>query len=137
MRFRFDIVGYVFLGIVVAIAIAAVVSGGGEVDATGTAAVPHFQLADVRVRFTDEPQISRGQDPMLVQEEYGTIPSIVSHLTVLTDENCQPDAEGVSHCRNCVQFETETGIEQATLRHHHRMAEEPCLTPGQHVEVVR
>ncbi|HEV2071998.1 MAG TPA: hypothetical protein VGR29_00005 [Thermomicrobiales bacterium] len=137
MRFRFDIVVYAFLGMAVAIAIAAVVSGSGEADATGSAAVPHYQRADVRVRCTDEPQISRGQDPMLVQEEYGTIPSTVSHLTILTDENCQPDAEGVSHCRNRVQFETATGIEQATLRHHHRMAEEPCFTPGQYVEVVR
>lgn len=137
MRFRFDIVVYGFLGIVVAIAMAAVISGGGEADATGSAAVPHYQLADVRVRFTNEPQISRGQDPILVQEEYGIIPASVTRLTVLTDENCQPDAEGVSHCRNRVQFETATGIKQATLRHHHRMAEEPCLTPGQNVDVVR
>ena len=137
MRFRFDIVVYGFLCIAVAIAIAAVVSRSGEADATGSAAVPHYQLADVRVRFTDEPPISRGQDPMLVQEEYGMIPASVTRLTVLTDENWQPDAEGVSHCRNRVQFETETGIEQVTLRHHHRMAEEPCLTPGQNVEVVR
>lgn len=103
----------------------------------GAATVPHFQLADVRVRITEDPVVSRGQDPVLVQLESGTIPEGVTAINVLTDENCQPDADGVSHCLNRVQFMTADGKGEAILRHHHKMAEEPCLTPGQNVELVR
>lgn len=72
-----------------------------------------------------------------MQHESGVIPPEVTHLTVLTDENCQPDPEGISHCRNRVQYETEEGTGEATLRHHHNMREEPCLAPGQRLELVR
>lgn len=98
--------------------------------------VPHYQDTMVQVRITDEAEVSRGQQPYLVQRESGTIPDDVAQLTVLTDENCQPDAEGVSHCLNRVRFTTANGDGEASLRHHHRMAEEPCLTPGQIVELV-
>jgi hypothetical protein len=108
---------------------------GGD-TATEPTAVPHFRTADVRVRITDGPEISRNQDPVYVQLEEGTIPSDVTLLTVLTDENCLPDADGVSHCLNRIEFETADGVQQAALRHHHNMAEEPCLTPGQTLELV-
>ena len=108
--------------------------GDAEVGSIGD--VPHFRMADIRVRITEEPQISRNQDPVYVQLESGVIPAGVTHLQVLTDENCQPDADGVSHRLNRVQFETEDGTGQAALRHHHRMWEEPCLTPGQTLELV-
>jgi hypothetical protein len=69
----------------------------------------------------------------LVELIEGTIPAGVERLTVLTDEDCVPDADGVSHCRNRVRFDGPQGAGEATLRHHHRMAEESCLTPGETV----
>jgi hypothetical protein len=128
------VIFFVIAAAVVALAAVRLVSTQDE--PAGTAAVPHFQDADVRVSITDGAQVSRGQDPMLVQLETGTIPDGVTHLTVLTDENCQPDADGVSHCRNRAQFTTPDGVQEVVLRHHHRMAEEPCLAPGQVVELV-
>lgn len=98
--------------------------------------VAHYQSASARVRITDAPQVSRGEQPYLVQLDSGTIPSGVTHLEVLSDENCQPDADGVSHCLNRVTFSTANGEGEAALRHHHRMSEEPCLTPGQTLELV-
>ena len=107
---------------------------GGE----ATGAQPHtFQSAPVlRVRVTDEPQVSRNQDPVLVQLESGTIPENATGITVLTDENCAPDKDGVSHCRNRIQVNTPDGAVEAVLRHHHNMAEEPCLAPGEQLVVV-
>jgi hypothetical protein len=99
--------------------------------------VPHFQTGEVRrVAITDGARVSRNQDPVYVQLIDGTIPAGVRNLTVLTDENCTPDADGISHCINRVQFETGQGIDQAVLQHHHRMSEESCLAPGEVVELA-
>ncbi|WP_263790029.1 hypothetical protein [Salinibacter sp.] len=51
---------------------------------------------------------------------------------VLSDRDCAPDADGVSHCLN----ELDLGARQITVRHHHRMGEVPCLRPGEIVTVV-
>ena len=95
------------------------------------------QIAAVRsVAFTDELQVSRGQGPVLVQLESGTIPADVTQLHILTDENCAPDQDGVSHCLNRVRFLSTEGWGEAVLRHHHRMIEEDCLVPGETVTIA-
>jgi hypothetical protein len=134
MSFRTCVTVFLVAAAVVAVVAIRVVTGSGS--AGNDPVIPHFGDADVRIRITADAQVSRGQDPMLVQLESGEIPAGVTHLTVLTDENCQPDADGVSHCRNRAQFSTLDGEREIVLRHHHRMAEEPCLAPGQVVELV-
>lgn len=62
----------------------------------------------------------------------GTIPADQSSATVLTDENCAPDPQGISHCRNTLDF----GGQQLTVQHHHKMSTTPCLTPGEKVQVL-
>jgi hypothetical protein len=128
----------VLLGtIVLVVVLAALARSGDPADPAPTAtAVPHFGTNAIEVRITDEAVVSRGQSPVLVQLETGTIPSDVTQLSVLTDENCQPDAEGVSHCLNRVMYSTSAGSGEAVLRHHHRMSEEPCLAPGQTLQLV-
>lgn len=54
--------------------------------------------------------------------------------TVLTDANCQPDRFGISHCLNVIRL---AGGGQITVRHDHRMANDPCLAPGETVRVRR
>jgi hypothetical protein len=99
--------------------------------------VPHFQTETVRrIAFTQDPIISRGQDPMWVQLEHGMIPDDVNQLFILTDEDCTPDADGVSHCLNRVRFQTAAGWGSASIRHHHKMSEESCLAPGEIVEIA-
>jgi hypothetical protein len=110
---------------------------GSNSNVADPTAVPHFRSSDVRVQITDDAVVSRNQDPVYVQLETGEIPADVTYLTVLTDEDCVPDADGVSHCLNRIEFETAGGTQTAGLRHHHKMAEEPCLTPGQTLELVR
>lgn len=62
----------------------------------------------------------------------GTIPTAPTMATVMSDENCAPDAQGVSHCRNRLRMED--GTEMA-VTHPHRMSEVPCLSPGEQVRV--
>jgi hypothetical protein len=132
-RIRLVLVSTIALIAVSLVVVFAPIADEPAVDPT---AVPHFRTADIRVQITEDPEISRNQDPVYVQLEQGTIPSDVSFLTVLTDDDCVPDADGVSHCLNRVEFERADGVQNAALRHHHKMAEEPCLTPGQTLELV-
>jgi hypothetical protein len=51
---------------------------------------------------------------------------------VRSDSNCQPDQQGVSHCLN----QLEIGSTTVMVRHHHKMSEVPCLTPGETVNIL-
>lgn len=51
---------------------------------------------------------------------------------MLTDTNCEPDADGVSHCLNDLQI----GNIIVTVRHHHQMHAVPCLSPGETVTLM-
>lgn len=62
----------------------------------------------------------------------GQIPPGAMTATVLTDTNCAPDADGVSHCLNDLQI----GNRVVTVQHHHNMAEVPCLSPGETVTLL-
>lgn len=62
----------------------------------------------------------------------GTIPARASLASVMTDEDCAPDAAGVSHCINKVRLQSGAVL---TVRHPHRMAQVPCMTPGERIRV--
>jgi hypothetical protein len=64
--------------------------------------------------------------------ESGSMPTGERAATVLTDSDCTPDAAGVSHCRNELRLGDGTVV---VARHSHRMAEVPCLSPGEEVLV--
>jgi hypothetical protein len=51
---------------------------------------------------------------------------------VVTDENCEPDAEGVSHCSNNIKLKNGKILR---VQHAHRMHEVPCLVPGEKVRL--
>lgn len=58
------------------------------------------------------------------------IPAAPVRATVLTDTGCEPDAHGASHCLN--RLRTAAG-DVIDVRNDHRLANEPCLAPGEHV----
>jgi hypothetical protein len=62
----------------------------------------------------------------------GQLPEGATTATVLTDANCAPDADGVSHCLNDLQV----GNVVITVQHHHAMASVPCLSPGETVTLM-
>jgi hypothetical protein len=62
----------------------------------------------------------------------GQLPSQAMQAVVQTDSNCQPDEHGVSHCLN----ELAVGESTIMVRHHHKMSDVPCLTPGETVTLL-
>jgi len=133
------IVAYAILGLMITlVAVTWVVDTQNEaVYSVDKTAVPHFQTAiESRRSITTDAVVSKSEDHVLVQIVSGTIPADVTRLTVVTDENCQPDQHGVSHCLNRVAYQSAQGIGEAVLRHNHRMTEVPCLAPGETVVLV-
>jgi hypothetical protein len=77
----------------------------------------------------DRPEKGAGAKVTTVQ----LIRGVVSHRTralVLTDNRCNPDMTGVSHCLNQMRLANGTVI---TVVHNHRMMDMPCLSPGERV----
>jgi hypothetical protein len=78
------------------------------------------------------PFMSETGSMLMASLERGRLPPGATRATVLTDANCQPDQDGVSHCLNELDF----GTVRAVVRHHHKMSEVPCLTPGEQVNIM-
>lgn len=62
----------------------------------------------------------------------GRIPGRPEGGTVLTDDDCAPDARGISRCVNRIRLGSGRRL---SVRHPHRMMEVPCLSPGELVRV--
>lgn len=95
----------------------------------------HQAPATVRtlaVYTAGEPAPSTNPRQMRARLVKGKLPSRQVTGTVLTDENCEPDATGLSRCRN--ELELPNG-RKLTVRHPHRMHDVPCMTPGETVRV--
>ena len=84
------------------------------------------------VYTADEPAPSTDPRQLSALIVKGKLPRRQVKATVLTDENCEPDATGLSRCRN--QLELRNG-RKLTVRHPHRMHDVPCMTPGETVRV--
>jgi hypothetical protein len=99
-------------------------------------AVSHFQPAGADARAVlviptgERLPHKPGVVPVVLAE--GTVPPHAVQARVLTDEDCAPDAAGVSHCLN--RFDV-AGVEIA-VRHSHRMHEVSCLSPGELVRLI-
>ncbi len=81
---------------------------------------PDAHIADLRPGFIQVDLVS------------GTAPRALVEGSVLSDSDCTPDAQGVSHCRNLIDY---AGA-RVEVRHHHKMTEEPCLSPTEAVNLM-
>jgi len=128
-----------------AVAVAAIVLTAGGSPVTPAASTPaahapgpdtsHQQPASVRslaVTTEGEPAPSTHPQRLRALLLNGRLPAGVVTATVLTDEDCAPDAQGVSHCRNKLRLPSGKTIE---VRHPHRMHDVACMTPGESVRV--
>jgi hypothetical protein len=78
------------------------------------------------------PFMSDAGSILMASLEQGKLSAGATRATVLTDANCQPDQDGISHCLNELNF----GSARVVVRHHHKMNEVPCLTPGEEVNIL-
>jgi hypothetical protein len=95
---------------------------------SGDASSPESQRTVV-VGLTETPSEAGELHGTLVA---GDLPEGAHEAEVLSDRDCAPDSEGISHCLN----ELDLGTNRITIRHHHRMGEVPCLRPGETVTVM-
>ncbi|MGZ4431211.1 MAG: hypothetical protein ACXVYV_06135 [Gaiellales bacterium] len=103
-------------------------AGGTSAQVSTAAALPRMVVA-----FRSMPAPSRpgaALHVMLAAPQAAVAPQTG---IVLSDEACTPDAAGVSHCLNRIRLADGTVI---TVVHPHRMAEVPCLAPGERVRVA-
>lgn len=89
-------------------------------------------MRTVLVGATGSEVISAPGGPLRTQLAKGALPDRAMFGKVLSDEDCTPDAQGVSHCKNRVRLGNGAEL---TLIHPHRMADVPCLSPGEDVVV--
>lgn len=68
----------------------------------------------------------------LVYLTKGKAPATPTTAKVLTDTNCAADRNGISHCSNILRLASGRAI---TVRHDHRMMNDPCLSPGERVRI--
>jgi hypothetical protein len=126
-----------FLAVVaIGVAVGLAVTAAPNERAQGSG-VPHYpgKGADVRtlvVVGAGTQEVSPEAGPMYSSYLDGTMPSRPMMATVLSDANCAPDAEGVSHCLNRLRLDDG---DEVTVRHNHKMTEVPCLSPGERVFV--
>jgi hypothetical protein len=78
------------------------------------------------------PHMSGAEGPLMTTLVRGQLPDGATTAIVRTDENCAPDADGVSHCLNELDF----GTVKVTVQHHHKMSLTSCLTPGETVSMM-
>ena len=108
---------------------AADVGGGHAADPAHTAPA---RIRTLTLHAGREPAPSATAETMRALLIEGHAPKHPVEATVLTDEDCAPDAKGVSHCRNRLEL---PGGKTITVRHPHRMHDVPCMTPGETVRV--
>ena len=115
--------------------------GGGSPSSTSTASssptgegTTAAQARRTVLVYDHEPKPSPSPVHLNAGLEKGTLPGKPVVGTVLTDEDCAPDARGISHCRNVVRL---PGGSKIVLRHPHAMMEVPCLEPGEKVLLRR
>ena len=63
----------------------------------------------------------------------GMAPTEATSAVVLTDSNCTPDGQGISHCFNALRLANGHVI---MVRHDHDMHMVPCLVPGESIRLL-
>jgi hypothetical protein len=100
----------------------------------GTSNAPHYTQGNAirTVAFGKFATLDTDKNHALAEIVEGSLPSGTTQVKVLSDENCAPDNQGISHCLNRLSY----GSGEITVRHNHKMAEIPCLQPGEVLQVV-
>lgn len=126
------------LAIIIIAAIAISTTGGSQSasheGATALAADATDQERTVLVSAGREPAPSPPGRVLYALRIAGDVPGSTVQATVISDENCAPDARGISRCTNALRLRSGRIL---TVRHPHRMMEVPCLEPGEQVRVRR
>jgi hypothetical protein len=129
---HFWLFGLMVFAAVMAVALAlAAYTGKTTASADADAALNPTLRSLVVVQLGDQ---RPAMQPGFIQVDLieGVIPATLATGIVRSDTDCTPDSAGVSHCRNMI----EVGTSRLEIRHHHKMAEEPCFSPSEAVNIL-
>jgi hypothetical protein len=90
---------------------------GAAVPAHDSAHQKPVSIRTLAVYTNAEPAPSAQPERMRALLIKGELPAVALEATVVTDADCAPDADGVSHCRNRLKLPSGKTI---TVRHPHR-----------------
>jgi hypothetical protein len=105
------------------------------------ASVPHFidsskpgaaRILVIAAANQTLPGTSNSAGVLMANLRDGHIPTGATSAVVLSDSNCEPDADGISHCLNDLNI----GGVVVTVQHHHNMGKVPCLSPGETITLM-
>ena len=136
LRTRWLVLSTIVLFIATVIAISSV-GGGTSAPQSGQYVREHpvsvpSNVRTVRISST-MPMPSAHPRRLSSMLEQGVMPRHATTGEVLSDTECAPDRDSISHCRNEVRLPDGDTI---VLRHPHRMADVPCLAPGETVRLL-
>jgi len=120
-----------------ALAVGLAACGGGETSSSASTAGAHAVPGEVErtvIVYDNVPAPSPSQVILHAGLEEGQLPAEPVTAVILTDEECEPDSQGISHCRNEAQLPSG---ETVVLRHSHDMMQVECLAPGEEVVLRR
>lgn len=75
-----------------------------------------------------------GQHVLQIAKGTAPLPSVRLVGTVTSDTDCDPDAQGLNHCRNDIDLGSGRTI---SVINNHAMHRYPCLEPGQRLSITR
>lgn len=111
--------------------------GEDAADSSATAVSEHPVVVPAAARTVSVsrkmPMPSANERRLSAMLEDGTMPDRPMMADVMTDTDCAPDAQMISHCRNVVRL---ADGRQIVLRHPHQMSRIPCLAPGERVRLI-
>lgn len=116
-----------------AAAIVLAACGGSDGSGTGTGTGTSAQERVVLVSPQGPVSPSTPGGVLRVWLLRGEIPATALEARVLSDEECEPDAAGISRCLNRLLMPSGDTL---VVRHPHNMQDVPCLSPGEKVQVV-
>jgi hypothetical protein len=128
------------LAVLVAVATAGVRTMGGDKETAASNSAPSSEHAAAVPASARTVMVSRAM-PMpsaharrlSAKLERGAMPDAPMMADVMTDTDCAPDEQMISHCRNVMRLADGREI---VLRHPHVMSEVPCLAPGERVRLI-
>lgn len=128
---HFWLFGLVAFAAVMSVALAMAAYEGKTTASVGADALNPAARSIVVIQLGDQ---RPAMQPGFVQVDLidGFVPATLATGVVRSDTDCAPDAAGVSHCRNLI----EVGSRTLEIRHHHKMAEEPCFSPNETVNIL-
>ena len=111
--------------------------GEDAADSSATAVSEHPVVVPAAARTVSVsrkmPMPSANERRLSAMLEDGTMPDRPMMADVMTDTDCTPDAQMISHCRNVMRL---ADGRQIVLRHPHQMSRIPCLAPGERVRLI-